>query len=175
MHTIPYSSIDTVSNLTREFSYYVIDAGVAYREDTDEVVAALKQLGEEFQQEPEFARNLLGPLEVLGVQALADSSVVVRARLKTVPGMQWATGREFNRRMKKRFDELGIEIPFPHQTVYFGVDKDGPAPPPRVRMEAEALAGQGERQQRPRDAGDASPAADEAPPTTEEAESPGRA
>ena len=178
VHTIPYSSIDTVSNLTREFSYYVIDAGVAYREDTDEVVAALKQLGEEFQQDSDFARNLLGPLEVLGVQALADSSVVVRARLKTVPGMQWATGREFNRRMKKRFDELGIEIPFPHQTVYFGVDKDGSAPPARVRMEADALARQAEEpapSPRPSQAdGDPTPATGEPPPRTDEAESPTR-
>ena len=176
VHTIPYSSIDTVSNLTRDFSYYVIDAGVAYREDTDQVVEVLKQLGEELQKEPEHARNLLGPLEVLGVQALADSSVVVRARLKTLPGMQWATGREFNRRMKKRFDELGIEIPFPHQTVYFGVDKDGSAPPARLRMEAEALDRQAPAPSPTDDGHDGKPSASaaQAPPTTEDAESPGR-
>lgn len=178
VHTIPYSSIDTVSNLTRDFSYYVMDVGVAYREDTDEVVEAMKTLGEEFQQDKELAKNLLGPLEVFGVQALADSSVVVRARLKTVPGMQWATGREFNRRMKKRFDELGIEIPFPHQTIYFGVDKDGTAPPARLRMEAEALATSDDSPARSGgdedDGGSPSPQASEAPPTTGEAESPGR-
>ena len=141
IHTIPYSSIGTVSNLTREFSYYVMDIGVAYREDTDEVVQALATLGEEFQTDETHGPSLLGPLEVLGVQALADSAVIIRARLKTIPGKQWATGREFNRRMKKRFDELGIEIPFPHTTVYFGEGKDGRAPAAHLRMEPQPETG----------------------------------
>jgi moderate conductance mechanosensitive channel len=61
--------------------------------------------------------------------------VIIKARLKTVPVKQWMVGRAFNRRMKKRFDALGIEIPFPHQTVYFGIDKNGAAPPARIRVE----------------------------------------
>ena len=60
----------------------------------------------------------------------ADSAVIIKARIKTRPIKQWAVGREFNRRMKKRFDELGIEIPFPHRTLYFGTPKDGSVPPP---------------------------------------------
>ncbi|MEJ2201409.1 MAG: mechanosensitive ion channel family protein, partial [Desulfuromonadaceae bacterium] len=66
------------------------------------------------------------------VDAFGDSAVVITARIKTAPIKQWWVGREFNRRMKNRFDQLGIEIPFPHQTLYFGVDKDGQAPPARV-------------------------------------------
>jgi small conductance mechanosensitive channel len=71
---------------------------------------------------------------VLGVDAFADSAVVIKARIKTRPVKQWWVGREFNRRMKKKFDELDIEIPFPHQTLYFGVDKDKTAPPANVRI-----------------------------------------
>ena len=110
----------------------VIDAGVAYREDTDEVTRLLEEIGAELREDPEFAADLPEPLEVMGVQALADSAVVVRVRLKTSPGRQWAVSREFNRRMKRRFDDHGIEIPFPHRTVYFGEDKEGQAPPLRL-------------------------------------------
>lgn len=133
VHTIPFSSVDTVTNMTKEFSMAVIEAGVAYRESVDEVMAELKKLGAEFQEDREFGPLILEPLDMLGVDALGDSAVVIKCRFKTVPMKQWAVRREFNRRMKNRFDELGIEIPFPHQTVYFGVDKDGTAPPAFVR------------------------------------------
>src|SRR3546814_2602449 len=82
-------------------------------------------------QEPDWAARILEPLEVLGLDQLADSAVIVRVRFKTVAGGQWAVKREFQRRMKARFDELGIEIPFTHQTIYFGVAKQGKAPPVR--------------------------------------------
>ncbi len=134
VHTIPYSAIDTISNLTKDFSFYVFDVGVAYRENVDEVIEVLKQLGEELYNDPRFGPQILEPLEILGVDALADSAVIIKARIKTLPIKQWGVGREFNRRMKNRFDELGIEIPFPHTTVYFGEDKSGQAPPARVRM-----------------------------------------
>ena len=80
----------------------------------------------------EFGPFIIEPLEVLGVDQFADSAVIIKARFKTLPIKQWAVGREFNRRMKRRFDELGIEIPFPHQTLFFGVDKQGNAPPVHV-------------------------------------------
>ena len=113
----------------------MMNVGVAYRESVDQVMEVLRELGAEMQQDPEFGALILEPLEVLGVDAFADSAVIIKARLKTLPIKQWAVGREFNRRMKNRFDALGIEIPFPHQTVYFGVDKQGQAPPARVQME----------------------------------------
>lgn len=134
VHTLPYSTIDSVSNLTKEFSFYVFDVGVAYREDVDEVMAVLQEIGADLQNDPEYGEVILEPLEVLGVDAFADSAVIVKARIKTAPIKQWRVGREFNRRMKKRFDELDIEIPFPHQTLYFGVDKEQKAPPARVRI-----------------------------------------
>jgi small-conductance mechanosensitive channel len=134
VHTIPFSSVGTVTNMTKLYSYYLLDIGVAYREDTDEVAAVCRQIVEEMRAEPEYGPEILEPLEVLGVDQFADSAVIIKARIKTRPIKQWMVGREFNRRMKKRFDELGIEIPFPHQTVYFGVDKKGEAPPAHIDL-----------------------------------------
>jgi small conductance mechanosensitive channel len=141
MHTIPFSAVSTVTNMTKQYAYYVLDIGVAYREDTDEVAEVCRQILEAMRSEPEYAADILEPLEVLGVDQFADSAVILKARIKTRPIRQWAVGREFNRRMKKRFDELGIEIPFPHRTVYFGVDKQGTAPPVRVFHSPPADAG----------------------------------
>lgn len=136
VHTIPFSAVSTVINMTKDFSYYLLDVGVAYREDTDAVVDVLKEIDEELRRDPAFGRFILAPIEILGVDRFEDSAVVVRARVKTQPIQQWAVGREFNRRMKKRFDALGIEIPFPHATIYFGADKQGRAPAARVKMES---------------------------------------
>ena len=135
VHTVPFSEVTTVLNRTKGFSYYVFDVGVAYREDTDEVVNVLRELGAEMQADPAFGPLILEPLDIAGVDKLGDSAVIIKARFKTQPIKQWTIGREFNRRIKKRFDELGIEIPFPHQTIYFGEDKGGRAPAARLRIE----------------------------------------
>ncbi len=133
VHTVPYSSIDTVTNMTKDFAYWVMDVGVAYQEDVDRVMAVLRELDEEMRREWPWRRLMLAPIDIAGLDRFGDSAVIVKARLKTRPGEQWGVGREFQRRMKKRFDELGIEIPFPHRTIYFGVDKEGRAPPLYVR------------------------------------------
>lgn len=134
VHTIPFSSVTVVRNLTKDYSYYLMDIGVAYREDTDQVVEVVCALLEEMRQDPDYRDAILAPLEVLGLNSFGDSAVMVRARIKTVPLEQWRVGREFNRRMKYRFDELDIEIPFPHRTIYFGVTKDGTAPAGHLRI-----------------------------------------
>jgi len=134
VHTVPFSSVSTVLNYTRDFGISKMDIGVAYREDIDRVVEVLNQIGSEMLEEPELAKDILKPLVVQGVQSLGDSSVNIRARIKTTAGMQWAMRREFYRRVKNRFDELGIEIPFPHQTIYFGVDQQGQAPAAQVQL-----------------------------------------
>ena len=126
--------VTTLENLTKDYSRYVFEVGVAYREDTDEVVAALKQIGEELLQDDAYRDLIVEPLEVLGVDSFGDNAVIIKARITTQPIKQWQVGREFNRRMKKRFDELGIEIPFPHRTIYFGEDKSGAAPIARIAM-----------------------------------------
>jgi len=120
VHVFPNGSINSVSNMTLEFSYYVFDVSVAYQEDTDRVVAALKEIGDEMMKEEEYRTMILEPLEVFGVDQFASSAVVIKARIKTVPVKQWLVGREMNRRIKKRFDELGIEIPFPQISVSAG-------------------------------------------------------
>jgi small conductance mechanosensitive channel len=102
----------------------------------------LREIGAEMNRDAQFRRLLLEPLEIAGVDAFADSAVIIKARFKTRPVKQWDVAREFNRRLKNRFDELDIEIPFPHQTVYFGVDKAGRAPPVRVELGAAGAAGQ---------------------------------
>lgn len=110
VHTIPFSTITTVSNLTRDYSYYVFNIGVAYSEDVDRAMAVLKEIGEEMRQDPHFGSMILAPFELVGVDRFSEAGVIIQARFKTQPLQQWNVGREFNRRLKKRFDELGIEL-----------------------------------------------------------------
>jgi moderate conductance mechanosensitive channel len=135
LHFIPNGIIDAVTNMTKEFSRYVFEIGVAYREDVDEVIEVVKKIDEDLRKDPGYKDFILEPIEILGLDKFGDSSVVIKARNKTKPGKQWMVGREFNRRMKKTFDEMGIEIPFPHTTLYMGEDKQGESPPLRVLQE----------------------------------------
>jgi len=139
-HIIPFSSVDSVSNYMRGFAYHVGDYGVAYREDTDEVIVKLREAFDELAADPEQGQEVIGELEVHGVTALADSSVNIRVRIKTRPGSQWSVGRAYNRLVKRHLDAAGIEIPYPHMTLYFGQDKDGSAPPAPVRLTEAAAA-----------------------------------
>lgn len=135
VHYVRNGKIDIVTNMTKDWSRYVFDIGVAYRENVDEVIKVIRQVDESLRSDPAYAQDILEPIEILGLDRFADSAVVIRARTKTKPIKQWNVGREFNRRLKKRFDELGIEIPVPHRTVYLGQDKSGQAAPLRVAME----------------------------------------
>ncbi len=135
VHFIPNGSIDVVTNMTKDYSRYVFDVGVAYREDADEVMEVLKEVDEELRNDPDFKDDILEPIEILGLDTFADSAIVIKARTTTKPIKQWRVGREFNRRLKKKFDAKDIEIPFPHTTLYFGQDKKGEAVPMRVHME----------------------------------------
>jgi small conductance mechanosensitive channel len=99
----------------------------------------LRQIGAELEADPKFAESILEPIDVMGLDSFADSAVIIRARIKTAPLKQWPIKREFNLRLKRRFDELGIEIPFPHQTLYFGQDKAERAPPVHVRLDPDAV------------------------------------
>jgi len=120
VHVFPNGAIETLSNLTKDFSYYVVDVGVAYKEDTDAVTDVLREVGAELAADPLYQGAVLAPLEVLGVDAFEDSQVTIKIRIKTVPLKQWEVGRELRRRIKKAFDAKQIEIPFPHMSVYFG-------------------------------------------------------
>jgi small conductance mechanosensitive channel len=120
VHIIPNGTIEVVTNRTRQWSRFVLDIGVAYKENVDEVMRVLKEIGDELAADAEFASMITAPLEVLGVQDFADSAVIIRVMFTTQPVKQWTVGREFRRRVKNTFDAKGIEIPFPHTTIYLG-------------------------------------------------------
>ena len=137
LHVVPFSSVDTVSNYTRDFGYHLGEYGVAYRENIGDVIEHLHKAYERLCADSVIGPEVTGPLEVDGVTALADSSVNVRVRILTTAGMQWAVGRAYNRAVKEVFDEAGIEIPFPHMTLYFGEARDGTAPPAHLAIRKE--------------------------------------
>lgn len=131
-HTIPNGMIDTVTNRSRDYAYAVIDVGVAYREDVDEVFEIMRQEGAALRADPAYSKLITEDLEIAGVDQLADSSVMLRGRFKVLTLEQWGIRRAYLYRLKKAFDARGIEIPFPHLTVYQGELKDGSAPPLRM-------------------------------------------
>lgn len=120
VHIIPNGMIEVATNFTRDWSRALVEIGVAYKEDVDQVIAVLKQVGEEMRNDAAFAEIILEPMTVLGLDSFGDSSVNIRLFFKTVPLKQWEVAREFRRRVKKAFDAAGIEIPFPHRTIYMG-------------------------------------------------------
>ena len=136
VHFVPSGAIGTVTNRSRDFAYAVIDAGVAYRENIDTALEIMRQVGEALRADPVFGARILDPIEVVGVENWADSAVILRCRLRVRPLEQWNVRREFLRRLKHAFDERGIEIPFPHLTLYAGQNKDGGAPPLRIARHA---------------------------------------
>jgi len=128
VHFVPNGQITSVINMTRGFSFAVLDIGVAYRENVDEVMAVMLDVAGGMRKEAPHAERILEDMEMAGVDQWGDSAVVIKARFKVVAMQQWNVKREYLRRLKLAFDERGIEIPFPHLTVYAGQDKDGAAP-----------------------------------------------
>lgn len=117
VYTIPYSEIKTIQNLTKDFSFYVMDISVAYEASIDKVIEVLRQVDADLRKDDAFSFMIMEPLEIAGVDKFADSAIVIKCRIKTLPIRQWAVGREFNKRMKIAFDANGIEIPFPQRTI----------------------------------------------------------
>ncbi len=118
VHVIPNGEIKTLSNRTKDYSYYVIELGVEYDEDTDRVVAAVQRAAGELTRDPVHGPNILAPVEILGVDDFKDSAVTMKFRIKTVPLKQWEVGRELRRRIKRAFDADGIRIPFPQLEIH---------------------------------------------------------
>ena len=134
VHFVPNGLITTVTNMSRSFAHAVMDVGVSYRENVDEVMVRMAEVGRQLRADPEHSPRILGDLEIAGVERLDDSAVVLRCRFKVAPLQQWTIKREYLRRIKAAFDATGIEIPFPHVTVYAGVGKDGSAPALPLRL-----------------------------------------
>ena len=117
VHHIANGEIRTLSNKSKDFSFYVIDIGVGYDDDTDRIVDIVRNTADELRKDPKFGPNILEPLEVLGIDAFKPSEVTLRFRIKTLPLKQWDVGRELRRRIKKAFDASGIQIPTPQYTI----------------------------------------------------------
>lgn len=117
LHVFPYGEAQVVHNLTKTFSYAVFDLQISYGSNIDRALTLMRRIGDEMRDDPAFAERILEPIEVVGVDNLADSGVVLKARVKTKPLEQWTVGREYNRRIKLAFDDAGVEIPFPHMKV----------------------------------------------------------
>ncbi|MBI9074060.1 MAG: mechanosensitive ion channel family protein [Desulfatibacillum sp.] len=122
IHMFQNGKINAMSNLTKGWSASVFDIGVAYKEDTDAVSKVMAEVAEDLSRDAQFRGLILEPFELFGVDAFGDSAVIIKARLKTKPLKQWVVKREYLRRLKKAFDAKGIEIPFPHHTLYWGAE-----------------------------------------------------
>ncbi len=126
VHIFQNGKINSLSNMTKEWSAIVLEIGVAYKEDVDKVMSIMKDVGREM-REGRLGKLMLADVEVWGLDAFADSAVVIKLVIKTRPMQQWRIKREYQRLLKIRFDAEGIEIPFPHVTIYTG-DKTKPMP-----------------------------------------------
>jgi len=123
VHFVPNNLITTVTNMTRHYAWAVIDVGVAYREDLDECLDIMREVGAILRSDPPFTPKILESLEIAGVERWDDSAVILRCRFRVAPLEQWNVRREYLRRLKQAFDQRGIEIPYPHVTVYPGRGK----------------------------------------------------
>lgn len=137
VHIVPNGLIEVATNFTKDWSRALIEIGVAYKEDVDQVIQVLQQAGESMQKDPAFSRVILEPLTILGLDSFGESSVNLRMYFKTVPIKQWDVAREFRKRVKKTFDERGIEIPFPHRTIYVS-DAGAKGKPPLAVLSEQA-------------------------------------
>ena len=117
VHIVPNGEIKVVSNLSKEWSRSVLDIGISYGEDIDRVIDLLSQIGKELGAEEPYKSAILEPLQILGVEQFGESQLVIRMMVKTAPLKQWDVGRELRKRIRKRFDEQGIQVPFPHRVL----------------------------------------------------------
>jgi small conductance mechanosensitive channel len=120
VHIFQNGKISSLANMTKEWSAINLRIGVAYKENVDYVMNLMKQVGEELKADQEWGQLILEPVDVMGLDEFGDSAIVIKMRIKTVPAYQWRVAREYRRRLKIVFDEKGIEIPFPHTTLYWG-------------------------------------------------------
>lgn len=118
VHVFPNGGITTLTNRSKDFSYYVIDLPLSYREDPDRVAAILRRLGAELQSDHTYGPFILAPIEVMGVDAFGERALQLKVRIKTMPLKQWEVGRELRRRIMKGVDEERIELATPERLVY---------------------------------------------------------
>ena len=130
VHVIPNGEIKTLSNMTFGWSRSVVDINVAYKENIDDVMKVLKDIGLQMALEEKYKSSIIEEPTILGVDSLGESAVIIKVLFKTIPLMQWDVGREFRRRVKNEFDRLGIEIPFKQSTIYIRDESGSKSRPP---------------------------------------------
>lgn len=138
VYFIPNGQINSVVNMSRGFAHAVINAGVGYGADIDQVMAVMREVGNGLGADPDWADKVIGEFELAGVDNWGDSSVTIRGRIRTQPGQQWAVRRELLRRLKYAFDKAGIEIPFPQRTVHLAAARTDAGPPAETAPAADA-------------------------------------
>lgn len=123
VHTIPNGEVQRVSNMTYGWSRVVLDIGVAYKEDVDRVMSVIEEVGKKMREEEKYKEMMLEDPQILGVDKFGESEVTIKMIAKTAPLKQWDVARELRRRVKYAFDKEGIEIPFPHRTLFIREQK----------------------------------------------------
>lgn len=143
VHVFQNGKISSLANMTKDWSAMVFKIDVADTEDPDEVMEVMRQVGEDMRSDEAFAAKILEPIEVFGVEEFGENSIVVQARLKTVPIEQWTVGREFRRRLKLVFDERGIERPVRRRGLHWndasGSEQFAALAPPRAQRDSEPV------------------------------------
>jgi len=113
VHVFPNGTINTLANATMDWSAYVIDVTVSYKEDTDRVTVIMQRVADEMRNETDYRQLMLEPIEIFGVDNFSESTVTIKARFKTQPSHQYTIGREYRRRLKKAFEAEGVGPPAP--------------------------------------------------------------
>jgi small-conductance mechanosensitive channel len=134
VHLIPFSAVTTVTNQTRDYAYAVLDVTAGYNEEPDHIAAVLREVAVQMRADPRWQDAVEEDIDVQGVDKFMDNAWVLRARVRTTPSQRWAVQREFNRRLKYRFDELAIESPFTSPRIL----STNPPPPPDPEVAAAA-------------------------------------
>ncbi len=124
VHYIPCGEIKMVTNMTKNFSRYVLKISLPYVTDVDKVIEMVKEIDEELRVDPEYGDDILEPIEIMGIDQFENNAIVLKARTKTKPIKQWRVGREFNRRLKLRLDKAGIEMPYSNISLVMADKKD---------------------------------------------------
>jgi small conductance mechanosensitive channel len=118
IHAIPFSQIKIVKNLSRDFAYAVFEVRVPFSADVDEVTQLIREVGADLMADFRYRREMLGPVEVWGLDRFDPNWMVVKGQIKTRPLQQWSVARAFNLRVKRKMDEAGIEIPVPQMRIF---------------------------------------------------------
>ncbi len=126
VHHVPNGEITTASNYTRHFSRVNINISVAYGTDLDHAIEVMNRVGKELAEDEEWKNRIITPPQVLRVDNLGDSGIDIKMLGDVKPIEQWAVMGELRLRIKKAFDDEGIEIPWPHTKVYFGNSPNNP-------------------------------------------------